>query len=62
MKPMTFVIVLEQNWPQIELLTPFLLLLKNYFENSFVRQICGGLKVPSFSKITMMTELIIASE
>ena len=55
---MTFVIVLEQDWPQIELLTPFLSLLKNYFENNFVRQIYGELKVSSFSKITMMTELI----
>ena len=34
MKAMTFVIVFEQNWPQIELLTPFLSVLKNHFENS----------------------------
>ena len=59
---MTFVIVLEQNWPQMELLTPFLSLLKNYFEDNFVCQICGELKVLSFSKITMMTVKIIASE
>ena len=41
---------------------PFLIPLKNYFENGLVRLICGGLKVPSFSKITMMTGIIIASE
>ena len=55
------VMVSEQNWPQIGLLSPFLLPLENYFDNTFCRQICGELKVPSFSKITILNEVLVAS-
>ena len=58
---MTSVMVSEQNWPQIELLSPFLWPLRNCLENSFCHQICGELKVPPFSKIIILTNVLIAS-
>ena len=60
MKGMTSVMASEQNWPQLGLLSLFLWPLTNYFENDFCRQICGELKVPFFSKITIMTKVLIA--